>query len=772
MRRKGIRFCGWLLTLALFVGMIMPVATAQESEVEPQPAVEGAITALAAVDGCTAPFGTPLANVGLAATVEAQREDQDPVELPLIWTIENYDEFLPGDYTATGTPDLEGTALTNPLELSVTATVTVLPADKEKLQQLVDAAVTELDESVYNVYIRRTYQQALEAARAVLEDDHAAQTAIDQAADGMEKAARSLIIHDDPVEVMTFSKSDGVQTRLLYGTIFYTDWKKADNAPRDMSGSAGNGANRSMALMATVTFTALREGVDAQKAWRKVSFRLRSSWIDSKEQAAEFVEVRPKEVEWIDEHSFNVTVPLSDIKSGKINWADVKELNITADVQDEYHLEKQGDSPDLSMTLENVRIAPYTPRGAGIGDEKPLLTIACLSDLHTQESLLTDNPPHLRGVVTSTLSQIKETEDVDVILIGGDITSNDYLSKSRLESVLNLIPEWTDPITKNVLLVAGNHDYNAGERDGYNSAPYYDLIMKDRVGELPEEDAYYETYKGMDILLAYHYVINGFDFVCLNTSPADMEGSKQNTNYVYTPGVFDWVEQKLAQIGPEKTVFVMGHLPIEGSDSLLKNKGLKEESSQRMMDVFKNYPNVLYLYGHDHGSSDNVYIHTDTLQRVTLHDMDGQIIGRGGDPTDPGFVTSFMGSMRYYSTKLDAGASAKDSNVVQALMVYVYEDQIVLQMKNYGAIPGGEWDLRPVIVKRNRYEAPPVILGDVDGESGVTAADALMALQAATGKIELTDTRATAADVDGVVGISAADALLILQFATGKITAF
>ncbi|MGI6265411.1 MAG: GDSL-type esterase/lipase family protein, partial [Acutalibacteraceae bacterium] len=68
--------------------------------------------------------------------------------------------------------------------------------------------------------------------------------------------------------------------------------------------------------------------------------------------------------------------------------------------------------------------------------------------------------------------------------------------------------------------------------------------------------------------------------------------------------------------------------------------------------------------------------------------------------------------------------------------------------------------------------APAVVYGDVDGKEGVTAADALMALQAATGKIDLTAEQEAAADVDGTPGVSASDALLILQFATGKIDSF
>ncbi|MGI6264813.1 MAG: dockerin type I repeat-containing protein [Acutalibacteraceae bacterium] len=69
-------------------------------------------------------------------------------------------------------------------------------------------------------------------------------------------------------------------------------------------------------------------------------------------------------------------------------------------------------------------------------------------------------------------------------------------------------------------------------------------------------------------------------------------------------------------------------------------------------------------------------------------------------------------------------------------------------------------------------DVPDVTSGDVDLDRDVDAADALMALQAATGKINLTAEQTAAADVDGQSGVTAADALAILQFATGKITAF
>lgn len=706
--------------------------------------------------------------------------------------------------------------------------------------------------------------------------------------------------------------------------------------------------------------------------------------------------------------------------------------------------------------------------------EKPLLTIGCLSDLHNQESLITGGDPHLRGTIVQTLTRMQEEEQVDVLLIGGDVTSDSYTTEANVQSILKQVQSYTDPLTKQVLWVTGNHDYNAGEgAERYNAAPYYDCIMKDSVGELPEEDAYYETYQGRDYLLAYHYVLNGFDFIGINTSPADMAGGLQNNNYRYTDGVFEWMEAKLAEIGAEKTVFVLGHLPIAGSNSLNSGKGMLTASSQRMIGIFKQYPHLLYLYGHDHGGN-SAYIKEDTAQRVTAYDTNGRVIGGGnmtepvdtvlsdalvwkfiragngytlknlatgkylgvasnlttttepviwilgqrldgftlqkedgnsvhystntttfshGDPTplaffekkvmggevvyqavdnvedggeyvvvanqtkaltnklspsnsermaamdvvlrtqegiappamgrftvekegdtyrfvsenggylgydgnlfvqnkeqyseeahinftlsageqegtfrlynagkdalhyggsgwslgnatdtviyklsdegwtatnaltagdtvflqdagsqkvltaisngsagasrrlkpaslsagkatiesveqepdspkpvgEPSFITSFMGSMRYYNNNIDGFVGPTDSKVVQALMIYVYSDRIVLQMKNYGTANGGAQEISPYTIMREAPYHPPYSLGDVDQSGRVDVIDALMALQGAAGKLQLSNVQSPLADVDGVKGVSAYDALLILQYATKRIDHF
>lgn len=65
-----------------------------------------------------------------------------------------------------------------------------------------------------------------------------------------------------------------------------------------------------------------------------------------------------------------------------------------------------------------------------------------------------------------------------------------------------------------------------------------------------------------------------------------------------------------------------------------------------------------------------------------------------------------------------------------------------------------------------------VLLGDVNGNGEITAEDALLALQTATGKVTLTPDQIKAADVVDNDGVTANDALLILQYATKKIAQF
>jgi hypothetical protein len=87
-------------------------------------------------------------------------------------------------------------------------------------------------------------------------------------------------------------------------------------------------------------------------------------------------------------------------------------------------------------------------------------------------------------------------------------------------------------------------------------------------------------------------------------------------------------------------------------------------------------------------------------------------------------------------------------------------------VKNFAVLEAAEVALEEL--KAN----PPVNYGDADGSGKVDAVDALIALQGAVGKKDLTAEQKLALDVDGNGKIDAIDALYVLQYAVGKISSF
>lgn len=277
-------------------------------------------------------------------------------------------------------------------------------------------------------------------------------------------------------------------------------------------------------------------------------------------------------------------------------------------------------------------------------EEKPLLTVACISDIHTERSLIDCanlDDIALRGSFTRTLSLMKRDEKIDVMLLGGDQTSDATIPLKNWEKVRSLIASRTrlafpSKTSTPVLYVSGNHDYEVANWDNipksYNAADYYSYPMKDDVGELSENDAFYEEADNgelgtMRLLAAYHYVIKGFDFVVLN---GGKHLFKSAGNYMYSVESVQWVADKLEEIyaeDPNKTVFVAVHIPFSDSNSIRSSsKGLVSCDSEKLLKkTLSKYPNLIMLYGHDHGG-DNAYTRSKTSQRVTRYDMSGNVI--------------------------------------------------------------------------------------------------------------------------------------------------
>ncbi len=326
--------------------------------------------------------------------------------------------------------------------------------------------------------------------------------------------------------------------------------------------------------------------------------------------------------------------------------------------------------------------------GAPLPDADPLLKIACITDLHADYGLQSKDP-YIRNSVINALNQIKK-ENADILLIGGDNTSdNGGVADSggwkytTFQKVIASYKQVTEAATESgrTLWACGNHDHQAGEFEGYDAYADYEQLMKDSCGEplsvFRHKDEKSLSQQYPEHILGIHYKIENFDFIVLNAPYAQA--------LTYSAGTLKWLDGRLSGIGKGRTVFLVTHYPLtDGRGISTPSYGVSGSSYTSFTNILKKYPNLIYLYGHNHGGADTVYITDDTFERINSYAPDGRVINnRNAVPTS--FISSFMGSMSYYRNSYNPDwLTADDPNVVQALMIYVYGDRIVFQMKNYG----------------------------------------------------------------------------------------
>ena len=265
---------------------------------------------------------------------------------------------------------------------------------------------------------------------------------------------------------------------------------------------------------------------------------------------------------------------------------------------------------------------------------KLLMTIGCISDTHCEYGLLTAgdaNTVKLRRTFPKTMQLMKEQENVDVILCGGDVTGLSSANQSNWErsrelfvnEIQNVFNEGYDP---HLLVASGNHEYQAGGTK-YNSADYYSYPIKDWNGELASSECFYENASGASfpLLAAYHYEIKGIDFVVLNTAKYLFASSD---DYSYSKESAQWCIDKIDELyekNPNGTVFFVMHIPFSDSNSISSSsKGIssKDGSSDLLKKGLAKHPNTIVLYGHDHGG-DLAYTREKTSQRLTRYDTSG-----------------------------------------------------------------------------------------------------------------------------------------------------
>ena len=384
------------------------------------------------------------------------------------------------------------------------------------------------------------------------------------------------------------------------------------------------------------------------------------------------------------------------------------------------------------------------PEIPGLPEEDPLYTIVAVADYHTDYGIEVGSDP-VRDTVRTTMERIAQEENANAIVALGDlISANDTShwfagSAADREAIYNKAIEAMYNATESgmddpmVMYVAGNHDTEIGCKD-FNSHSFVEDGTERTMGEMVaaksvtdvEANAYFETDltgvlndpAGERNVLAYHYNVDGLDFIALNPPYI----GQRNTAGVceYDEGALEWVSNKMAAIGKDKTVILMGHYPIGTDFRNTDSSSVTAKTEQLLRAILKEYPNTIYLYGHVHDD----YIDDDTYEAIVAYEDDAATIYTDRYSAPTGFISAFAGSMGYfgYSAGLvpQGGLTAKAPNYVQALMVYIYADRIVFQMKNYGA-EGGE--LEPYTVMRSMELTP--VLNTSRLEALIAEADAL-----------------------------------------------
>ncbi|MBP3301015.1 MAG: metallophosphoesterase [Clostridia bacterium] len=335
----------------------------------------------------------------------------------------------------------------------------------------------------------------------------------------------------------------------------------------------------------------------------------------------------------------------------------------------------------------------------------PYFSVACFSDLHVDYGIQGNATPIRTGTIKAAQYVQENLGGAHVVLVGGDILSNNdynknYWNTARIKSAQQAVYDTMSMASKDgkVLLVAGNHDYEAGtmSKDGdvYNSADY-ERYMTGAVGSYDAvlyQNDLNPSYGKYNELLGYRYRISGIDFIGINTPyrTGKVDGGLFR-------GQITWLDEQLDEIGKDRTVVVLCHYPV----NMIPDQAGENYTTQYMQEVLKKYPNVIYCYGHVHGS-DSYYAWYNTSELI-LNDGNRTRLENNAYETE-GYITAHMGSMAYYNTQFQSGwLTAAEPMINQNLMIDFYEDHITFKYYNHGVKSAveGVYDITSFTVMRD-----------------------------------------------------------------------
>lgn len=317
---------------------------------------------------------------------------------------------------------------------------------------------------------------------------------------------------------------------------------------------------------------------------------------------------------------------------------------------------------------------------------EPDYTIAGFTDLHVDYGWQHREDP-IRPTTREAAARVSTDEQPDLVLQGGDVISDnagqpwspEYWTNvtTQLEEMFAGIPE-----SGQALHVNGNHDYEVGLTE-WNSGAWIDDANQAATGAYL--DVLYEGPERENNLAGYVAEVDGLKVIALSTP---YNGDWAYGSYHYTLEQVEWFERQMAELDKNEFAITFTHYPLrDHRGGTGPGYGMSNDNGadDRIKAAMLPYPNVVHLYGHDHGAN---FVESDAWEKVTQYNSDGSVSQTRGHRTDS-FTSVFLGSMSYYNNRYNPGwLTADNPAVVQPLLVYVYEDRIEFEYKNYGAQTG------------------------------------------------------------------------------------
>lgn len=330
-----------------------------------------------------------------------------------------------------------------------------------------------------------------------------------------------------------------------------------------------------------------------------------------------------------------------------------------------------------------------------------------------------------------------------------------YWSNETIDLTLDFIHSEAVKATQGgkgtVISVAGNHDKDAGYVASFSKNttdgtwnkwmgwenevhsgdyfPYFSklneksnqgakLISSLSFNEMGKWDGLtYNSYYDEEI--CYAYEINGMYFIGIsqprmtyskNYNPNNLEDHSSTneadwyTNHFNSEGLFPqqmlWLDETLETIGKDKTVIVTCHY----NTSMISNAAASNTALGQVKDLLLNtlekYPNVIYTYGHVHGSNQRSVVNYNTSEHVTILGNEVQL--KDGSYATDGWTYLYMGGIWNNSFDAIDGLYNQDPEMGQIKIIDFYNDHITISSYNVGtetAVAGSDY-LTTYTIKR------------------------------------------------------------------------